>query len=71
MVASRTKKLIVCIDTVRDGDKTVPLRAVRLLHPDSLKPLGEAPLGAWEKEKDAVHAALEDFYGSGGFRADT
>lgn len=68
-MALRTSKLIVCIDTLRDGTgEREPLRNVRILSADTLRELGASQVGAW-REKEAVLAAIEDFYEKGGFRS--
>lgn len=65
-MALRTRKLIVCIDTQREGGDTIPGRRVRILDDHSLTVLGRAPMGAYHGEKDAIIEAVNDLYTKGG-----
>lgn len=68
-MAARTSKFTVCVDTYREGEESKPLRGARVINVDTLKEMGEAPVGAWESEKAVVLKAIEDFYERGGFRS--
>jgi hypothetical protein len=69
-MAQRTSKLIVCIDTYRNGEDPEDREiGVRVLDANTFRVMGEAEVGEW-RAKDAVHHAIDDFfYERGGFRA--
>lgn len=61
----RTRKLLLCIDTMRVGTEAVPTRRVRVLDDVTMLPLVETTWDA-TNEKAAVVGAINQLYASGG-----
>jgi hypothetical protein len=57
-VSDSTRRLVVCLDTIRETGERRPLYNARILDADTLREIASSGVGAWLDEGQALEDAV-------------